>query len=446
MNTDERIIYSVSQLNQKVRSILETALPMVWVEGELSNLAKPASGHWYFSLKDASAQIRCAFFRNQLSRLQSKPEEGQHVIVRARVSLYEARGDYQLLVETMEQAGEGALQRAFEALKKKLDREGLFAPEHKKQLPVLPKRIGVITSPSGAVIHDILTTLQRRFPAIPVMVYPVAVQGDTAAAQIASTITLASNRKDCDVLIIARGGGSLEDLWSFNEEQVARAIFDCEVPVVCGVGHETDTTIADWVADARAPTPTAAAELLSPDSAEWMERFGQYEKRISRSFLGKFRELQQRVDWSHRRIAQPDVLIKNMTQHLHELTDKLIRINTNNCLIKKTLLSEIVLHLHKQSPQSHVQKKIMVCNEIGKAFYREIDSHITRLKQRLQNANYRLDTLSPLATLNRGYAIVKETATGVIVHEAGKLKRGDHIEARLAKGTLFCTVDKTSTN
>jgi len=269
-SSDDRDIYSVGRLNAEARGLLEGAFPLIWVQGELSNVSRPSSGHLYFTLKDANAQVRCAMFRGNNRFLKFRPADGAQVVVRASLSLYEARGDYQLIVQSMEEAGDGALQRAFEALKQKLAAEGLFEAAHKRALPTLPKRIGVITSPTGAAIRDILSVLKRRFPAIPVLIYPVAVQGQAAGAEIAAMIRRADMRRDCDVLIIARGGGSLEDLWAFNEEIVARAIFDCSIPTVSGVGHEVDFTIADFVADQRAPTPSVAAEMVSPDQHDWL--------------------------------------------------------------------------------------------------------------------------------------------------------------------------------
>src|SRR5690625_2927780 len=261
-----RDVLSVSQLNRRSKQILETHLPLVWVEGEVSNLSRPSSGHWYFTLKDDQAQVRCAMFRNRNQLVRFNPAQGQQLLLRARVSLYEGRGDYQLIVEHMEEAGFGALQRAFEELKTRLSQEGLFASERKRPLPTLPKHIGVITSPTGAAIRDILSVLKRRFPAVPVTVLPVPVQGKEAAPAIVSALDLANRSELFDVLILARGGGSLEDLWPFNEEAVARAIYASRTPVVSAVGHEVDFSIADFVADVRAPTPSAAAELVDRKS------------------------------------------------------------------------------------------------------------------------------------------------------------------------------------
>ena len=268
-----REIFTVSDLNREARELLEGHFPLVWVEGEISNLARPSSGHIYFSLKDEAAQVRCAMFKMRNRLLNFQPENGQQVLARARISLYEARGDFQLIIEHMEETGDGALRRQFELLKHKLFEEGLFDESHKRELPSLPTRLGVITSPSGAAIRDILSVLKRRFPGIPILIYPVPVQGNEAPPAIIDAIKTAGIRKDCDLLILARGGGSLEDLWAFNDESVARAIYHCPIPVVTGIGHEIDFTIADFVADFRAPTPSAAAEYISPDQNEWLENF-----------------------------------------------------------------------------------------------------------------------------------------------------------------------------
>ena len=277
----ERDIFSVSRLVRETRSVLESSFPLLWIEGEISNFSRPASGHMYFSLKDEAAQVRCAMFRGKNIHLRFKPENGMHVLVRVRPTLYETRGDFQLLIEHMEEAGLGALQRAFEELKTRLGKEGLFDTRSKQSIPVLPKQIGVITSPTGAAIRDILSVLKRRFPAIPVLIYPTAVQGENAATEIASMIKLADQRKECDVLVLARGGGSIEDLWAFNEEVVARAIHACETPLIAAIGHEVDFTIADFVADQRAPTPSAAAELITPDQHDFRQRLNKQFDRLN---------------------------------------------------------------------------------------------------------------------------------------------------------------------
>ncbi|MCU7921893.1 MAG: exodeoxyribonuclease VII large subunit, partial [Candidatus Thiodiazotropha sp. (ex Dulcina madagascariensis)] len=281
LQASQREIYSVSRLVRETRAILEGSFPLIWVSGELSNLAQPASGHIYFSLKDEAAQVRCAMFRMKRQLLRFRPENGQQVTIRARVSLYEARGEFQLIVEQMEPAGEGALRLAFEQLKHKLATEGLFDSETKKPLPSPPNQLGIITSPTGAAVRDLLTVLRRRFPALPVIIYPVQVQGEDAPRQIIRMLQLANQRQECDLLILSRGGGSLEDLQAFNDEGLARAIHASQIPLVTGIGHEIDFTIADFVADRRAPTPSAAAELVSPDQQEWYQRVTQLARRLS---------------------------------------------------------------------------------------------------------------------------------------------------------------------
>ena len=399
----ERNVYSVSRLNREAKALLEDRFPLLWVEGELSNLARPASGHLYFSLKDAHAQVRCAWFRGNQRALSALPKDGMQVLVRARVSLYEGRGDYQLIVESLEEAGEGALRRAFELLKNRLAVEGLFDNAHKKPLPRLPKRIGIITSPSGAVLHDILTTLKRRFPAIPVLLHPVPVQGDGAAEKIAAMLRLAGKRRDCDVLILARGGGSLEDLWAFNEEIVARAIHACPIPVVCGVGHETDFTIADFVADARAATPTAAAEMLSPNQSDWLATLGDMERRLRRQLRDR---------------------LLSVSQQLDTLNARLLRHNPQAFLREQGLRNR---HLRAQ---------------LANAMRRLLE----RGQERLARATQALDTLSPLATLARGYAILEQLPNGAVVRDASALRPGDAVRARLAQGVLDCRVEKVHKN
>ena len=395
----DRNVFSVSRLNREAKALLEGSFPLLWVEGELSNLSRPASGHLYFTLKDAQAQVRCALFRSSQRGLGAAPKDGMQVLVRARVSLYEGRGDYQLIVESLEEAGEGALRRAYEALKNRLAQEGLFDSARKKPLPRLSRRIGIITSPSGAVLHDILTTLKRRFPAIPVMLYPVPVQGDGAAEKIAAMLRLAGQQLDCDVLILARGGGSLEDLWAFNEEIVARAIHACPIPVVCGVGHETDFTIADFVADARAATPTAAAEMLSPNQSDWLASLDDLERRLRRQLRDHLLNAQQKIDY---------------------LNARLLRHNPQALLREQRLRNQ------------HLQRR----------FTNAIRRLLERAHERLARAAQALDTLSPLATLARGYAILEQPSSGTVVRHATQLRAGDAVRARLAQGMLDCRVEK----
>ncbi|RLA31329.1 MAG: exodeoxyribonuclease VII large subunit, partial [Gammaproteobacteria bacterium] len=293
----DRDIYTPSRLNLEARTLLEGHFPLLWIEGELSNLARPASGHLYFSLKDARAQVRCAMFRNRNRALRFRPANGQQVLLRARAGLYEGRGEFQLIVESMEEAGHGALQRAYEELRGRLTDEGLFDEALKRPLPTLPRQIGIITSPSGAALHDVLHVLARRFPAIPVVLYPATVQGDEAPNALRAALATAIRRAECDVLLLARGGGSLEDLWAFNDEALARAIRACPIPVVSGIGHETDFTIADFVADLRAPTPSAAAEAISPDGAAWTHRFDGFASRLGSLLHGELSRQDKRLNW-----------------------------------------------------------------------------------------------------------------------------------------------------
>jgi exodeoxyribonuclease VII large subunit len=436
-------VYTVTRLNREAKTLLEASFPLLWIEGEVSNLRRPTSGHVYFSLKDARAQVNCALFRPQLRLLAAEPRDGMHVLLRARVSLYEGRGDFQLVVEHLEDAGEGALKRAFEALKARLSEEGLFDAVHKKPLPRLPRRLGLITSESGAVVHDILTTLRRRFPAIPVLLYPVPVQGEGAAEKIAAMIRLAGERRDCDALILARGGGSLEDLRAFNEEIVARAVHACPLPLVCGVGHETDFTIADLVADARAPTPTAAAELLSPDRGEWEARYRQLETRLARLVREFLRHRSQRLDGLAARVAHPRQRLERLRERLGALIRRLRLAQATDGRRRYTALLELRARLQHHSPRPRLQALELRRRHVTRQLIGHMRHHRERAQMRLAQAMQALQTLSPLATLERGYAIVQEARTGAVLREARAVRPGERVRARLARGVLDCVVQKT---
>ncbi len=442
LNKPARDIYSVSRLNREAKLLLESGFPMLWVTGEISNLAQPASGHVYFCLKDGQAQIRCAFFRNQMrAALNCVPKDGMSVLIRARVSLYEGRGEFQLIVEQMEDEGDGLLRRKFETLKARLAQAGLFDLNRKKPLPVLPKRVGVITSPTGAALRDILSTLNRRFPAIAVLIYPVPVQGEGAAEKIAAMIQLASARRECDALIVARGGGSLEDLWPFNEEAVARALFACEIPVISGVGHETDFTITDLVADVRAPTPTAAAELLSPDQTKWIAQFRQHELRLLRLTRQRLNESQQRLDWLGARLIRPDEYIRRLRQRLQELARRL-RFGKLAILHKASArLSAARARLHARSPRVRLQTLGLCCRHNREKLIAAGRRAVRHYQQRLQHAVQGLNNLNPLATLERGYAILRREDTTVL-RSANQVKPGDRVHARLRDGGLDCRVER----
>ena len=440
----QRDIYSVSRLNREVRVLLEQGFARVWLEGELSNIARPSSGHIYFTLKDARAQIRAAMFRNRGQLLRFTPEEGMQVLVRAKVSLYEPRGDYQLIVEHLEEAGDGALRRAFEELKQKLAAEGLFAPETKQSLPALPRRIGVITSPSGAAIRDVLSVLRRRFPALPVLVYPVPVQGKDAASQIADTIRLASDRGDCDVLILTRGGGSLEDLWSFNEEVVARAIHDCRIPLVSAVGHEIDFTIADFVADQRAPTPSAAAELVSPDQQEWLARINTLDGRLQNRLQQALSLGRQQAGWLHKRLQQlhPGQQLRQQGQRLDQLEQRSRLIVTRYISELKAELNEASGRFKRLSPVHAIAQQRLRQAALGQRLGSAAQRLLADKQRRLAVCSRALDTISPLATLERGYAIVCRLPERHILHQASQVKPGEQVEARLSEGVLVCTVEQ----
>jgi exodeoxyribonuclease VII large subunit len=441
--TPLRDVYTVSRLNREAKAVLEGAFPPIWIEGEISNLSRPASGHVYFSLKDTQAQVRCAFFRQHQRLLGLALKDGMHVLARARVSLYEGRGDYQLIIEYLEEAGEGALRRAFDALKQRLSQEGLFDVAHKKPLPKLPRRLGIITSPSGAVLHDILTTLRRRFPGIAVLVFPVPVQGEGAAEKIAGAIRLAGKRGDCDALILARGGGSLEDLWAFNEEIVARAIHACPIPLVSGVGHETDFTIADMVADARAPTPTAAAEMLSPDQQEWLAQFARFEVRLTTAMQGRLRSRQQHLDWLGARLVHPRNRIALLQQSLKSLVQRLYLAQTASQRQARSELQALTARLLQHSPRPRIQALMLNNGHLYSRLVSGMKHRRELAESRLQQLMQNLHTLSPLATLERGYAIVQHPNTGTVVMDAGKVKPGERVRARLARGQLDCLVEKS---
>jgi exodeoxyribonuclease VII large subunit len=439
-DTPEREIFSVSELNEAARSLLERHFPLIWVEGEISNLACPASGHIYFSLKDEAAQVRCAMFKMRNRLLNFRPENGQQVLVRARVSLYPARGDFQLIAEHMEEAGDGALRRQFELLKQRLGAEGLFDAEAKQALPALPSRLGVITSPSGAAIRDILSVLKRRFPGIPVLIYPVPVQGAEAPPAIVEALRSAGQRGDCDLLILARGGGSLEDLWAFNDETVARAIHACPLPVVVGVGHETDVTIADFAADVRAPTPSAAAELVSPNRDEWLEVLLRQKGRLLRAWRGYLSQQQQALGWLRRQLKHPGQRLQERAQRLDELEQRLGLALQVIQRQRQARLATLHARLQGQSPGQRLRELRLRLGALSRGCRQAMTAHLERQRRQLGGVSRALDAVSPLATLSRGYAIL-QTEEGRVVRTAGEVAVGDTLQARLGQGRLGCRVE-----
>lgn len=437
-----RDIYSVGRLNSEVRAVLEGSFPLIWIEGEISNLARPASGHLYFSLKDAQAQVRCALFRMKRQRLRLQPENGQQVLLRARVSLYEGRGEFQLIVEHMEAAGEGALRQSFEALKQRLASEGLFDTEHKSPLPRFPTRIGIITSPSGAAIRDVLSVLGRRFPAIQVVVYPVPVQGDESPQAIADMIQTANRRGECDLLILTRGGGSLEDLMAFNDERVARAIYAASIPLVSAVGHEVDFSIADFVADQRAPTPSAAAELVSPDQVELRQSLRQLEQRLQRRIVQGLNRASSRLLHLTTRLQQqhPGTRLLQWTQRLDEMEQRLQYAIGNRLRYQRQHLDSLDARLKSRTPSLRLLQAQGQCQLLGQRLQRAIDGTLLGSRQRLAAQAGNLNALSPLATLKRGYSITRRMPDGEVVVDASRVNIDDEVETLLAHGRLICRV------
>lgn len=440
-------IYSVSELNREASRILEDSLPMLWVEGEISNLARPGSGHIYFSLKDRAAQVRCAMFRSANRALRFQVDDGLQVWVRAKVTIYEPRGSFQLIVEQMEPAGEGLLRRKLEELKTRLAAEGLFDPAVKQRLPGLPKRIGIITSPSGAAIRDILHVLQRRFAAVPVTIYPVQVQGARAKHEIVAALQNAGDRNECDVLIVGRGGGSLEDLWAFNEEIVARAIAACPLPVVSAVGHEVDFTISDLVADLRAPTPSAAAELVVPDADAWLDRINSMAQRKTSAI---YRMLQQRRVLLHQltgRISRrhPGFILRQNAQRIDEFSQRMMIAVNHRLAVDKLRLNGTAARLFGAAPANQIRHNQQHLKEIGLRLDSGMRAHIDRVQNRIAVLAAGLHAVSPLGTLERGYAIVSNPETGAVIRDANTLAEGQEIAGRLAKGSFAAEVKKIVT-
>ena len=438
-----REVYTVSSLNREARRLIEGRLGVVWVEGEISGLARPSSGHLYWHMKDETAQLRCAMFRQNNRRLNFRPDDGQHVLARGRVSIYEPRGEYQLVVEYLEEVGEGLLRRRFEELKRKLAGEGLFDPGRKREKPELPRRIGVVTSPSGAAVRDIVTVLARRFPAIPVLIYPTAVQGAGAAAEIAAVLELADRRSECDLLILARGGGSLEDLWSFNEEVVARAMAAVSIPIISGVGHEIDFTIADLVADIRAPTPSGAAEIAVPDQTQWMARIETLGERLFRAVGQRLAEPANRLTALGHRLRQshPGVQLRHSAQRLDELEARFRLALRQSFEERRSRLSESAARLRGASPAARIRSLDERLGFLFRSLAGTARHTVHRRRERLMLARRTLESVSPIATLERGYAIVSSGDSGAIITDARNAPPGTVVDIRLARGGLAATVD-----
>lgn len=439
-----RDIYSVARLASEVRAVLDGSFPLLWVRGELSNLAQPASGHIYFSLKDEAAQVRCAMFKSKRVLLPFRPENGQQVLVRARVTLYEPRGDFQLVVEHMEPGGEGALRLAFERLKQKLATEGLFDSAIKRPIPSFPRQVGLVTSPSGAAVRDLLTVLGRRFAGLPVVIYPAQVQGDAAPDSLMAALEAANRRAECDVLILARGGGSLEDLSAFNDEGLARAIRASRIPVVSGVGHEVDITIADLVADQRAATPSAAAELVAPSA----EHLGQRLKALSTRLRGA---QQRMLETARRRLTaatrhlgllHPASRLQQQSQRLDRAELRLKTLVSERVVQSRRRLQPLSERLAIQSPERRIDRAQLALDALRNRMLRSQAEILAHRRERLMRAIAGLEALSPLATLTRGYAILTRLPDGLIVREPGQLASGDRVRARVAGGVFEAVVQE----
>ena len=428
---------SVTELNRGVRSILERGYPVVTVRGELSNFTRAASGHLYFVLKDAGAQVRCAMWKNRAGALDWQPRDGDAVVVRAAVTLFEARGEFQLSVESLARAGAGALFEAFQRLKEKLAREGLFDAERKRALPALPRAIAVISSVGAAALRDVLTTLRRRAPMLPVIVYPTPVQGENAAARIAAAIALANLRDETDVLIVCRGGGSIEDLWAFNEEVVARAIAGSRIPVVAGIGHETDFTIADFAADVRAPTPTAAAELAAPSRAVLLASLATHVRDLSRAIEAAIAGKRQRLDWAARELIAP---AQRLAERRRQLADLGARLDAAASLALGMAGSRVALAAARlRGPRLAV--RVMQVGGLAERHLRAGRGRLQASTQRLAALESALAHLDPMRVLARGYAVVRG-GDGRTVRESAGLRAGDALELTLARGGALVRVEK----
>ena len=443
MYPNKNVVLSVREFNAAAKQVIEAGLPLLWVRGEISNFVNAASGHWYFSLKDAQAQVRCVMFRHKSQYLDFKPANGMLVEALALPTLYEARGDFQLTLEKMRPAGLGALYEAFEKLKSKLELEGLFDAERKRPLPFLPRQIGIVTSPQAAALRDVLRTLANRMPGIPVLLYPTPVQGGDAAQKIAAAIRAANERGECDTLIVCRGGGSIEDLWAFNEEVVARAISTSRIPVVSGVGHETDFTIADFVADLRAATPTAAAQAAVPDAKELSQRLHLSAGQLARASSRSFEKHMQQLDYFQRRLVHPAQRMHHQRQHLDQLRQRLQRANSYGVQQHQWRWQSLCQKLHASRPDwttlqtSHAGYS----RRLHEIMAQNLDRHEAKLRSLQQH----LQHLDPRQVLARGYSMVRD-ANGMIVVDSAQVPKGAMLDVTFAHGWVRAEVKEKDRN
>ena len=442
MYLDYKKILTISELTQQIKQRLEEGFREIWVEGELSNLRSPSSGHYYFTLKDDKSQMRAVIFRFMGRFLKFALQDGLSVICRGRVTVYEPRGEYQLILDYIEPKGIGALQLAFEQLKEKLKREGLFDPAHKKPLPLLPKKIGIVTSPSGAAIQDLLQVIGRRFPTVEILINPVRVQGEGAAQEIATAIEELNRVSGIDVIIVARGGGSLEDLWAFNEEVVARAIFRSAIPTISAVGHEIDFTIADFVADLRAPTPSVAGELVVRDKAELTHLIGSLSDRLGNAMIHQLEGGKEQLTFLKKSVPDLRLIVGDLQLRVDDLSSRLVPRVTHGLQLKRERLTGMRLRLLLRNPALLIKdcrKTISLCEKGLVDSTRQCIDHARQLIERYVG---KLSSLSPLQVLQRGYSITRKLPSYQIVKESGTLSEGERVNVVLGKGELFCQVEK----
>lgn len=437
-----RYILTVTELTQEIKETLEEKFYDVWVEGEISNLRIPSSGHLYFTLKDDFSQIRAVLFRMRSRGLRFIPEDGLHIICRGRVSLYEKRGEYQLILEEMEPKGIGALQLAFLQLKERLEKEGLFDPSHKKPIPLLPQTIGIITSPTGAVIRDMIHIIHRRFENVGILLYPVRVQGEGASREMAEAIRYFNKMKNVDVIILGRGGGALEDLWAFNEEEVARAIYRSKIPIISAVGHETDYTISDFVADLRAPTPSAAAELVVKEKRELIRTLRSLRDRLQNQILQNLEEMRRSIAYLRRRLIHPKKRIEDLFIRVDDLSHRIERSILNEVKRKRERTTFLEQRTLLRSPMHQIKILRSSLHETEKEIVQRIKRLMELKRERLHGILGKLESLSPLSVLQRGYSITRKLPSLKILRDSSEVKKGDQVEVRLYRGALTCKVEK----
>lgn len=441
-NTNDIKIYKVSELNRLSKSLIESELGTIWVEGEVSGLSKAQSGHIYFTLKDSFAEIDCALFRQKGVGKQHLIENGLVVQLFGRATIYESKGRYQFVVWDLKLGGEGALLRAFESLKKKLKDEGLFEAEHKKTLPYLPRKLGVVTSPSGSAVHDIIRVFARRSPATEILIYPASVQGNTAPKELVNAIQLANTRNEVDVLIVGRGGGSIEDLWAFNEEIVARAIYESRIPIVSGVGHQTDSVISDFVADKFAATPTAAAEIVStPSEREVLGALASQQADLETACFSLLNNWAQRVDLLQKALVHPRQQIERLKERFEKFNERIASLSNRFLYRSSTRVNAAYQKLMRISPATGIQLKREKIENFQKLINLHVADRIKNNAKSIEVLRTQLEGVNPTATLSRGYAIVRRVDDGAILRSSSGVAAGEKVTAQLSKGKLVCDVE-----